>query len=142
MELFGRRRSSYIIGLTWNNLRSGHRYIKIQQDPSLPNLFHQGPIREYYRGKYHCTIDLLFDWFGISGMTTDNFCFYLQNRLTQTSQTGGQRYSDTSPFSIPWSNDAITSLSTKELLTYLSVPFPFASSGTLQWWAVASGIGN
>jgi hypothetical protein len=52
--------------------------------------------------KYHCTIDLLFDWFGISCMTTDNFCFYLQNRLIQTSQTGGQWYSDTSPLSIPW----------------------------------------
>jgi hypothetical protein len=26
----------------------------------------------------------------------------LQNRLIQTSQTGGQWYSDTSPFSIPW----------------------------------------
>jgi hypothetical protein len=24
----------------------------------------------------HCTIDLLFDWFGISCATTDNFCFY------------------------------------------------------------------
>jgi hypothetical protein len=36
-------------------------------------------------------------------MTTDNFCFYFQNRLIQTSQTGGQWYSDTSPFSIPWS---------------------------------------
>ena len=35
-------------------------------------------------------------------MTTDNFCFYLQNRLIQTCQTGGQWYSDTSPFSIPW----------------------------------------
>jgi hypothetical protein len=35
-------------------------------------------------------------------MTTDNFCFYLQNRLIQTSQTGGQWHSDTSPFSIPW----------------------------------------
>ncbi len=54
------------------------------------------------KGKYHCTVGLLFDWFGISCMTTDNFCFYLQNRLIQTSQTGGQRYSDTSPFSIPW----------------------------------------
>ncbi len=53
------------------------------------------------KGKYHCTIDLLFDWFGISLMTTDNFCFYLQNRLIQTSQTGGQLYSDTSPYSIP-----------------------------------------
>ncbi len=24
-------------------------------------------------GKYHCTVDLLFDWFEISCMTTDNF---------------------------------------------------------------------
>jgi hypothetical protein len=53
-------------------------------------------------GKYHCTVDLLFDWFGISCMTTDNFCFYLQNRQIQTSQAGGQWYSDTFPFSIPW----------------------------------------
>ncbi len=29
------------------------------------------------------------------------FLFYLQNRLNQTSHTGGQRYSDTSPFRIP-----------------------------------------
>ncbi len=36
-------------------------------------------------------------------MTTDNICFYLQNRLIQTSQTGGQWYSDTSPFRTPWS---------------------------------------
>ena len=36
-------------------------------------------------------------------MTTDNFCFYLQNRLIQTSKTGGQQYNDTSPFSIPCS---------------------------------------
>jgi hypothetical protein len=35
-------------------------------------------------------------------MTTDNFCFYLQNRLIQTGQTGGQWYSDTSTISIPW----------------------------------------
>ncbi len=28
-------------------------------------------------------------------MTTDNFYFYLQNRPIQTSQTGGQQYSDT-----------------------------------------------
>ncbi len=30
-------------------------------------------------------------------MTADNICFYLQNRLSETSQTGGQRYSG-----IPW----------------------------------------
>jgi hypothetical protein len=52
-------------------------------------------------GKYHCTVDLLFDWFGISCMTSDNFCFNLLNRLIQTSQIGGQWYSDLSPFSIP-----------------------------------------
>ncbi len=35
-------------------------------------------------------------------MTTENFYFYLQNRLIQTSQIGGQWYSDTSHFSILW----------------------------------------
>jgi hypothetical protein len=53
------------------------------------------------KGRFHCTVDLRFDWFRISCMTTDNSCFHLQNRLIQTSQTGGQQYSDTSPFSIP-----------------------------------------
>jgi hypothetical protein len=33
-------------------------------------------------------------------MATDNFYIYLKNRLIQTSQAGGQWYSDT-PFSIP-----------------------------------------
>jgi hypothetical protein len=36
------------------------------------------------------------------------FVFYLQNRLIQTSQTGGQWYSDTSPFSIPCMNLFLT----------------------------------
>jgi hypothetical protein len=53
---------------------------------------------------YQCTIDLLFDWFGISCMTTDIFYFYVQNRLIETSQTGGQQYNDTPPFSIPCSS--------------------------------------
>jgi hypothetical protein len=51
--------------------------------------------------KYQCTIDLLFDWFEIRCTTTENFCFYLQNGPIQTSQTGGQLNTDTSPFSIP-----------------------------------------
>jgi hypothetical protein len=34
-------------------------------------------------------------------MTTGIFCFYSQNRLIQTSQTGGQQYSDTSPLIFP-----------------------------------------
>jgi len=49
------------------------------------------------KGKYHCTIDLLFGWFGMSCMTTDILVFYLQKRLIQTSQRGDQWYSDTSP---------------------------------------------
>ncbi len=53
------------------------------------------------QGKYHCTIDLLFNWFGIGCMTTDNFCFYLQNRLIQTSHSGCQWYSNTSPLVFP-----------------------------------------
>ncbi len=48
-----------------------------------------------------------FDWIGISCITTYNFCFYLQNRPIQTSQTGGQQYSDTSPFSIPCSHRCV-----------------------------------
>ncbi len=64
------------------------------------------PVNEYTGntkgGKYHCTVDLRFDRFGISCMTTDSFYFYLQNKLIQISQTGGQWYSDNSPFSIPW----------------------------------------
>jgi hypothetical protein len=43
------------------------------------------PTRDTKGGKYHYTVDLLVDRFGISCMTTDNFCFYLQNRLIQTS---------------------------------------------------------
>ncbi len=54
------------------------------------------------KGEYHCTFDLLFDWFGIRCMTPDNFCFYLQNRQIQTSHIGGLQYSDTPPFCIPW----------------------------------------
>jgi hypothetical protein len=34
-------------------------------------------------------------------MTTNNFYVYLQNRLIQTGQTGGQWYNDTSPFVFP-----------------------------------------
>ncbi len=48
------------------------------------------------------------EWFGISCMTSDNFCFYFQNRLIQTGQTGGQWYSDTSYFSIPCFSHLIT----------------------------------
>jgi hypothetical protein len=63
------------------------------------------------KGEVSMYIDLLFDWFGISCMNTENF-FYLQNRLIETSQTGRQWYSDTSPLRISWLN-----ISTLILLT-------------------------
>jgi hypothetical protein len=66
-------------------------------DRALLTFHIYGPHQGTPKGvKYHCTVDLLFDWFGINCLTTDNICFYLQNRPILTSQTGGQWYSDTS----------------------------------------------
>ncbi len=70
--------------------------VKVAEHTRDPCCRHQGILK----GKYHCTIDILFDWFGISCMTTDNFCF-LFAKQTNPNQTGGQQYRDTSPFSIP-----------------------------------------
>jgi hypothetical protein len=67
----------------------------------LTKQLHTAFVQGILKGNYHCTVDLRFDWFGISCTKADKFCFDLQNRLIQTSQTGGQQYSDTSLFSIP-----------------------------------------
>jgi hypothetical protein len=40
------------------------------------NMMSHGSKQGILKGEYHCTVDLLFDWFGISCMTTDNFCFF------------------------------------------------------------------
>ncbi len=53
------------------------------------------------RGEHHCTVDLLFDWFGLVCFANNNKNCQLSYSLFQTSQTGGQQYSNTSPFSIP-----------------------------------------
>ncbi len=42
------------------------------------------------KGDYHCTIDLLFDWFGISFMITDIFLFLF---VKQTNSTQSNRRS-------------------------------------------------
>jgi hypothetical protein len=52
-------------------------------------------------------------------MTTDNFCFYLQNRLIQASQTRGQWYSDTSSLSIPCQSIRVCSALTRKHETKL-----------------------
>jgi hypothetical protein len=75
-----------------SNYRHGHAPAKISKSPT---------IREYLKGKYHCTIDLLFDWFGLVCFANKNKNNQLSYSWFQTSQTGGQWYSDTSPFSIP-----------------------------------------
>jgi hypothetical protein len=54
------------------------------------------------------------------------FCFYLQNRLIQTSQTGGQLYSDTSPFSIPCL--MFITLATEQFPLRSSTPMPQQST--------------
>jgi hypothetical protein len=50
-------------------------------------------------------------------MKTEIFCFYLQNRLIKSSQTGGQQYSDTSPFSTPCRNYFILKFHNFEFIT-------------------------
>ncbi len=46
------------------------------------------------KGQYHFTIDLLFDWFGLVCFVNKNKNCQLSYSWFQTSQTGGQRYSD------------------------------------------------
>ncbi len=54
------------------------------------------------KGEYHCTFDILFDWFGLVCLANKSKNCQSSYSWFQTSQTGGQQYSDTSPFSIPW----------------------------------------
>ncbi len=58
-------------------------------------------LREYLKGKYHCTIDLLFDLFGLVCFANKNKNCQLLYSWFKTSQTGGQWYSYTSLCSIP-----------------------------------------
>ncbi len=58
--------------------------------------------RGILKGKYHCTIDLLFDWFGLVCFENRKKNCLLSSSWFQNNQTGGQWYSNTSPFSIPW----------------------------------------
>ncbi len=52
--------------------------------PPVGSLIGQGRLKE----EYHCTIDLLIDWFGISCMTSDNLCFLfaLQTNPNQSNR--------------------------------------------------------
>ncbi len=68
-------------------------------------------------------------------MTTDNFCFHLQNRLIQTSQIGGQWYRDTSSFGFPVTN--ICKLRPKFFIIFSSGGVPL-----IQTEAIGSCMGS
>ncbi len=51
---------SQFISCEWNSPFGGSILSRLQH----------GLSREYERGKYHCTIDLLFDWFGLACLQT------------------------------------------------------------------------
>ncbi len=91
------------------------------------------------KGKYHCTFDLLFDWFGNSYMTTDNFCFYSKNRLIPTSQTGGQWYSDTSLFSIPCQNSCLNCTGQQNLAVFQTCKLTIVRLKKLVWSRIYTG---
>jgi hypothetical protein len=68
-------------------------------------------------------------------MMTDNFCSYLQNRLIQTSQTGGQQYSDTSPFSIPWTSVLLPKVSLPQIFSdFFKIDFAYFLLPNISWW--------
>jgi len=71
-------------------------YLRRKRSQSVIGLY-----REYQRGKYHRTIDLLFDWFGLVCFATKNKNCHLSYSWFQTSKTGGEWYSDTSSFKFP-----------------------------------------
>ncbi len=52
--------------------------------------------------KGEVSLYLLFDWFGLVCFANKDENCQLSYRWFQTSQTGGQQNSDTSPFSVPW----------------------------------------
>ena len=51
------------------------------------------------RGKYHCTSDLQFVWFGRSSFSPSKYQQILMLCQIQSSQTGDQTYSDIFPYS-------------------------------------------
>jgi len=57
--------------------------------------------RDELKGKYHCTVDLLFGQFRNVHLCSTKFSAPSTEAHFQTSQNGGQPYSDTSPSTKP-----------------------------------------
>ncbi len=80
----------------------------------LPSGDSVGTSRQYLRGKYHFTIDL-FNYFWLVCFANKNKNCQLLYSWFQTGQIGGQWYSDTSPFSIPWYQTCFATLFSEKL---------------------------
>ncbi len=70
-------------------------------------------------GQYHYTVDPLCDCFGLACFANKNKTCPLSCSWFQTSQTGGQWYSDTSPFSIPWPSLSVRSFCDEEKKSFI-----------------------
>jgi hypothetical protein len=89
--------------LSLQSLLKVKKAINLDLEMSHKKLSHYVPLL-HKSGKYHCTIDLLFDWFELVCFANKSKTGQLSYSWFQTSQTGGQQYSDTSPFNIPCTN--------------------------------------
>jgi hypothetical protein len=87
------------------------------------------------KGTYHCTIDLLFDWFGICCMTTDEVLFLFGKQTNPNLSNRSSTVQWYFPLSIPWSNFILWPmhryLKKSRLLKFvmhrlLALPFPRA----------------
>jgi hypothetical protein len=61
------------------------KVVKLKMDwtPGQHSSERRGALKQgILKGEDHCTLDLLFDWFGISCTTTDNFLFLFAKQTT------------------------------------------------------------
>ena len=54
----------------------------------------------HHKGKYHCTTDLVFDWFGFDQTSKSAVDLTYAKQLNPSSKTGGQPYSDSPPYEV------------------------------------------
>ena len=78
------------------------------------------------KGKYNCTADLLFDSFGFKQSSEFVFIQHKEISLIKTNKTGGQLYSNTSPYKV-----SECFLDKSSLLPLSSVSFLMTSHFTL-----------
>jgi hypothetical protein len=79
-------------------------------------------------GKYHCTVDLLFDWFGLVCFANKYTNCQLSYSWFQASQTGGQLYSDTSlPPLVLFPDTSVGRCSSIQLNSWILIEKPWGS---------------